>query len=218
MDATTAAPDGRFARYALGAGLGLCVTLGLFLLMHEVARVEPAAYPESAKGERLRPVRLEDSPFAPRYLIGGCLGPPYMHVSPKTWTPGWKIARNPSCSGLPCAVSLTPPPAERPGPPVMDRFLPPGEQGPIGKIAPIYPRYAVSRGIEGRVLLEFTVTAAGGVRDLVVLHAEPPGVFDRAALAATRDLRYRPRVLNGRAADVGGQRRIVRFELGRGGR
>ena len=71
--------------------------------------------------------------------------------------------------------------------------------------APVYPRRAARRGIEGYVLLEFTVAASGGVRDLVVLEA-----------AAVRDLRYNPRFLNGRAVDVAGQRRVLRYRL-RGG-
>ena len=40
-----------------------------------------------------------------------------------------------------------------------------GEYLPIVKVAPIYPRRAAARGLEGTVLLEFTVTATGAVRD-----------------------------------------------------
>ena len=52
-----------------------------------------------------------------------------------------------------------------------------GDYLPIVKVAPIYPRRALSRGIEGWVLLEFTVTRARTVTDVRVLESEPPGFF-----------------------------------------
>ena len=44
-----------------------------------------------------------------------------------------------------------------------------GEYLPIVKVAPVYPRRAQTRGIEGFVLLEFTVTKTGAVKDPVVI-------------------------------------------------
>src|SRR5690606_14300555 len=43
-----------------------------------------------------------------------------------------------------------------------------GEYLPIIKVAPIYPRSAAQRGIEGFVVLEFTVNEAGAVLEPVV--------------------------------------------------
>ncbi|MYE13754.1 MAG: energy transducer TonB [Gammaproteobacteria bacterium] len=84
------------------------------------------------------------------------------------------------------------------------------------KVAPEYPRGAASRGIEGYVLLEFTVTSFGSVRDPTVVEASPPGVFDRAATAASLKFRYKPRVLNGQPVDVRGVRNLILFELENG--
>ncbi len=63
---------------------------------------------------------------------------------------------------------------------------------------PAYPPLAFRDGIEGWVELDFTVTEQGTVRDVVVVGAEPGGVFDAAAAAAVASWRYQPRVVNGR--------------------
>ena len=60
------------------------------------------------------------------------------------------------------------------------------------------------------------VTASGSVRDPVVVDARPPGVFDRAATAASLKFRYKPRVLNGQPVDVRGVRNLILFELENG--
>ena len=88
-----------------------------------------------------------------------------------------------------------------------------GEYLPIVKVAPIYPRRAQTRGIEGFVLLEFVVTATGAVRDPVVVEAQPPGIFDRAAINAALKFKYKPKVVNGAPIEVAGVRNLIKFEL-----
>jgi protein TonB len=88
-----------------------------------------------------------------------------------------------------------------------------GEYLPIVKVAPVYPRRAQTRGIEGYVLLEFTVTRTGAVANPVVLESSPPGIFDRAALSAALKFKYKPKVVNGEAIDVAGVRNRITFEL-----
>ncbi len=88
-----------------------------------------------------------------------------------------------------------------------------GEVMPIVKVAPAYPRRAAQRGIEGYVVVEFTVSSLGAVVNPVVLEAEPPGVFDQAALDAVKKFKYKPQVTDGQAVDVPGVRNIIRFEL-----
>ena len=88
-----------------------------------------------------------------------------------------------------------------------------GEYLPIVKVAPVYPRRAQTRGIEGYVLLEFVVTKTGAVRDPVVIESKPPGIFDRAALQAALKFKYKPKVVNGQPIDVAGVRNRITFEL-----
>src|SRR5699024_7690181 len=67
-----------------------------------------------------------------------------------------------------------------------------GNYLPIVKVAPMYPPRARSKGIEGYVLLEFTVTETGSVTNVHVLEAHPKGVFNEAAIKAVRRFKYKP--------------------------
>jgi len=58
--------------------------------------------------------------------------------------------------------------------------------------APKYPRAAERRGIEGFVILEYTISADGGVQTPVVVEATPAGVFDQAAIKAVTGWKYEP--------------------------
>ena len=61
---------------------------------------------------------------------------------------------------------------------------------PIQMRQPIYPQEALTRGIQGEVVLEFGLAADGRVQDLRVISATPAGVFERAAMQAMRGWRY----------------------------
>jgi len=91
--------------------------------------------------------------------------------------------------------------------------LPDGEMLPIVKVAPAYPQRAVTRGIEGYVLLEFTVDETGRVEAPRVIESDPPGVFDREALRAVLKFKYKPRILNGEPVRVEGVLHRLTFEL-----
>ena len=80
-------------------------------------------------------------------------------------------------------------------------------------VRPIYPRRAQTRGIEGHVIVEYVVTATGAVRNPAVVEAEPPGIFDRAAIQSVLHYKFRPRVVDGEAVEARGVRTRVVFEL-----
>jgi TonB family protein len=61
---------------------------------------------------------------------------------------------------------------------------------PVRVRQPVYPRRALSDGIEGRVVVEFALGRDGGVRDLRLVSSVPVGVFDQAALDAMRSWKY----------------------------
>lgn len=88
-----------------------------------------------------------------------------------------------------------------------------GEYLPIVKVAPVYPRRALSRGIEGYVIVEFIVTRQGTVRDPKVIKAEPESLFDRAAMDAALKFKYKPRVVNGEAVEVAGVQNKISFQI-----
>lgn len=88
-----------------------------------------------------------------------------------------------------------------------------GEYLPIVKVAPVYPRRALQRGIEGYVIVEFTVDKTGAVKKPIVIEAQPEGIFDRAAMDAALKFKYKPRVVNGTAAEVSGVQNRITFEM-----
>lgn len=57
-------------------------------------------------------------------------------------------------------------------------------------VEPDYPRNAAARRLPGWVDVAFAVDASGRTREVRVVGAEPPGVFDEAALAAVRRWRF----------------------------
>jgi TonB family protein len=65
-----------------------------------------------------------------------------------------------------------------------------------------YPQKALDMGVEGYVILEFTVTRTGSLQDIVVIESSPPGYFEDAALRAATGFRYEPRIVNGEPVDV----------------
>jgi len=88
-----------------------------------------------------------------------------------------------------------------------------GEYLPIVKVAPVYPRRALSRGIEGYVIVEFVVGKQGSVRDPKVIESNPQGIFERAAMDAVLKFKYKPRMVNGEPAEVAGVQNRITFEI-----
>jgi protein TonB len=86
---------------------------------------------------------------------------------------------------------------------------------PLVRINPDYPPRAASRGIEGWVMVEFAITAAGTVRDAKVIDSSPKGYFEDAALKAIARWRYNPKVQEGVAVERIGVRVRLSFNLER---
>ncbi len=62
----------------------------------------------------------------------------------------------------------------------------------ISTPSPQYPTEALREGRQGEVVVEFTVNPDGSVSDPRVVRANPPRVFDRAAISAVRRWRFQP--------------------------
>ena len=86
-----------------------------------------------------------------------------------------------------------------------------GSYVPIFKVPPLYPRRAQERGIEGCVMLEFSVTKVGAVKDPVVLWSVPSGIFDRAAMRSALKFKYKPQIRDGVAIAVTGVLNQITF-------
>ena len=88
-----------------------------------------------------------------------------------------------------------------------------GDTLAIVRVLPRYPSRALSRGIEGWVLLEFAVDELGLAVNPVVIESEPPGIFDRAATSAVKRWKYRPMIEDGRPRMRPGVRQLISFEI-----
>lgn len=88
-----------------------------------------------------------------------------------------------------------------------------GEYLPIVKVAPMYPRRANSRGIEGYCTVQYTVTKSGSVKDPVAVDCQPSGYFERASIKAALKFKYKPRVIDGEPIDVTGVMNRFTYEL-----
>ena len=88
-----------------------------------------------------------------------------------------------------------------------------GEMLPLVNVTPQYPTRAASRGIQGWCQVSFTVTASGGVEDVVVVDAEPRSIFDSASIRAAQKFKFQPKVVDGQGVPVPGVQYVFRYQL-----
>lgn len=103
-------------------------------------------------------------------------------------------------------VAATPPPAATPpaapaNPQTRDFEL-------IRRVNPQYPQRALRQGLQGWVDLRFTITESGDVTDIQVVNAQPRREFDREAVRALQQWKFRPRIENGRPVPTTAQQRL----------
>ena len=84
---------------------------------------------------------------------------------------------------------------------------------PVVRIQPQYPQKAARSGIEGFVLVEFTVTPLGTVENVKILDSKPPRIFDQAALKAVMKWRFKPQIVDGKPVSVFNQKNQINFSL-----
>jgi len=86
-----------------------------------------------------------------------------------------------------------------------------GDFMPIFTIPPKYPRRAERSGITGYVVVKFTVTKNGSVRNPQVIESKPNKIFDAAAIKAVAKYKFKPRVIEGEALEVAGVTQTIKF-------
>ena len=194
-------------RYSVAIALGAVATFGLLMLMRAVIADPNPAQDTGIKGEVLDFVRLVQD----REVIvkDRQLKPPPPPDEPPPNQPRPDVNTDASIGAEITNVQVDAN-FEMSG---IGDFSGDGEYLPIVKVAPIYPRRALTRNIEGYVLLEFVVTSTGAVRDPVVIEAKPPGFFERAAMQAALKFKYKPKVIDGDPVEVSGVRNRIIFEM-----
>lgn len=69
-------------------------------------------------------------------------------------------------------------------------------------ITPAYPLEAERAGVEGYVVVQFSVTPLGDVENVSVIESQPQGTFDAEALIAASRLYFEPRLIFGQPVRV----------------
>ncbi|MEJ0004970.1 MAG: energy transducer TonB [Steroidobacteraceae bacterium] len=67
----------------------------------------------------------------------------------------------------------------------------------VHSVEPEFPELARTRAITGYVDVEFTVLSDGTVANVAVVKSQPSGVFEKSAMVAVRQWRYRPLIRDG---------------------
>jgi len=83
----------------------------------------------------------------------------------------------------------------------------------IRTIRPKYPRKAQTYGIEGYVVVGYTVTKEGNVTDPIIIDGSSQGIFNQPAIEAVLQYKYKPRLVNGEPVDAPGARTTLTFEM-----
>ncbi len=87
-----------------------------------------------------------------------------------------------------------------------------GEPISVIKVSPIYPPKALNLGLDGDVVLEYTVTKNGSVKDPRVIESTST-LFNTNAIKSALKYKYKPKIVNGHAVEVTGMKTKIKFRL-----
>ena len=198
-------------RFIAALVVAALVTLGLFFLMQSFITSGDGAMSEPPKGSVLDFVRVK-----PEEVVQEKERKPERPPEPEEPPPDLPQQQmtssdaEPSAGGYDFSAQVQADTALGGG---LNLDASDGEYLPIVKVQAAYPRRALQRGIEGYVVVEFTVTKQGTVRNPRVVEAQPEQIFDQAAMDAVLKFKYKPRVVNGEAVEVDGVQNRITFEI-----
>jgi len=201
------------ARYATALAAAAAVTFGLFWLMQYLIIGQKATLDESKKVRLIDFVRLQrDTQVETKDRK-----PPDRPPPPEAPPEPPKMSADPTAAPSGGAVDIGVEPVQTDmniaGGPGGDFAVADAEAIPLFRMAPQYPERAASRGIEGYVVMEFTITETGTVTNIKVVEANPPGMFDRAAIKAMEKWKYKPKIVDGKPVSRHGVRNQLTFKL-----
>lgn len=198
-------------RFLIAIIASAAITLGLFFLMQSLIQMGGSALTEPPKGSVLDFVRVKQEETVEK-KDRKPKKPPKPEQQPPQMEQPQMDSPSPDASGTSMDFS-----SDVGNDVSLDGGLAlesgDGEYLPIVKVAPVYPRRALQRGIEGFVIVEFTVNKQGAVRDPIVVEASPEGIFEQAAIDAALKFKYKPRVVNGEPTEVSGVQNRITFQI-----
>jgi len=196
-------------RYAFSIVIGSVVTLSLLFVMHLLIEYGESAVTKERTRHNLDFVRVKRNEalnvddFTPEK-------PPKPPETPPETPPQDMDNLDPDTPRINIAAPSVSADTNIGGPGGMN--IAEGDYLPIVRVAPVYPARALSRGLEGHVDLSFTVTAAGTVRDPIIMFSTS-SLFERAATRAVLKFKYKPRVVDGIPVDVPDVKTRITFRI-----
>ncbi len=198
-------------RLLIGVVFGVCITAGLFWFMQYLIETADRELNEGGSTNLVDFVRLKRDESIQRRQLKPKKPPPPDAPPPQPPTPQLENL-NPNAEKI--AISAAPVETDIEMSGGFSLGVGEGDYLPIVKVAPIYPQRALSRGVEGFCVVQYTVTRNGTVRDPFVIEDQcTSSLFHRSSIQAALKFKYKPRVVDGQAIEVPGVRNKFTFEI-----
>lgn len=211
INASLGSGSGGTTRALLGVVLGFAITLFLFWLMQYMIETADRTLDEGSRGSLLDFVRVQRDETIQRRQLKPKKPPPPEAAPPQPPTPQMDNL-DPNADKI--AISAVPVQTEIEMSGGFSLGVGEGDYLPIVKVAPIYPQRALSRGIEGYCVVQYTVTRQGTIREPVIVEDQcTSSLFHRASLQAALKFKYKPRVVDGQAIEVPGVQNKFTYEI-----
>ncbi len=202
---------GGVGRMMVGFVFALAVTLSLFWLMQYLIATADRSLNDSGAGNLVDFVRVKRDESIERRQVKPKKPPP--PEAPPEQPPSPKLDNlNPNAEKI--AISAVPVETDIEMTGGFSLGVGEGDYLPIVKVAPIYPNRALTRGIEGFCVVQYTVTRQGTTKDPVVVESQcTSSLFHRASLNAAMKFKYKPRIMDGEAVEVPGVQNKFTYEI-----
>lgn len=202
---------GDIARMAIGMVVALAISLSLFWVMQYLIATADRSLNEESAGTMLDFVRVKRDENIERRQRKPEKPPPPEAAPPQPPAPQLD-SLNPNAQKI--AITAVPVETDIELTGGFSLGVGEGDYLPIVKVAPIYPNRALTRGIEGFCVVQYTVTSIGTTKDPVVIESQcTSSLFHRASINASLKFKYKPRILDGVGVEVPGVQNKFTYEI-----
>jgi protein TonB len=204
-------PAANITRLVIGLMLGLAITLSLFWLMQYLIATADRTLNDDGAGSLVDFVRVKRDESVKQRQLKPKKPPPPDAPPPQPPTPQLESL---NANAEKIAISEVPVETDIEMTGGFSLGVGEGDYLPIVKVAPIYPNRALTRGIEGYCVVQYTVTRQGTVKDPVVIESQcTSSLFHSASLNAALKFKYKPRIMDGEAVEVPGVQNKFTYEI-----
>ena len=202
---------GYMIRMVIGIILAIAVTLSLFWVMQYLIATADRSLNDDGKNSMLDFVRVKRDESIQRRQLKPKKPPPPEQAPPQPPTPQLDDL-NPNAEKI--AISAVPVETDIEMTGGFSLGVGEGDYLPIVKVAPIYPNRALTRGVEGFCVVQYTVTSLGSTKDPIVIESQcTSSLFHRASINASLKFKYKPRIIDGEAVEVPGVQNKFTYEI-----